>query len=158
MNSELIEITIAEKEAEFAAVKAILLEYGKLRNFDAALGDFEKELDNLPGEFASPAGVLLLAYFQKEPAGIVFLRKIDVGICEMKRLFVLHKFQGNKIGRQLTAQVIEAARKIGYKKMRLDTHPWMKAAQDMYEQFGFKEIPAYRFNPTKGIRFFELEL
>jgi len=42
--------------------------------------------------------------------------------------------------------------------MRLDTHPWMIEAKAIYKLFGFREISAYHFNPTEGIKYFELEL
>ena len=41
----------------------------------------------------------------------------------MKRLFVREDFRGQKIGILLIEKLIEEARKIGYKKMRLDTLP-----------------------------------
>lgn len=129
-----------------------------MRNHDPALGDFEKELGGLPGKYAQPDGALLLAIYKNQPAGCVAFRKFDEGICEMKRMFVKPEFSGLGIGNQLVSEIIFTAKKSGFQKMYLDTHPWMKPAQHLYKKFGFKEIPAYHFNPTKGIRFFELKL
>ena len=42
--------------------------------------------------------------------------------------------------------------------MRLDTVPGMDAAQALYEQLGFREIPPYTLSPVPGVRFLELGL
>ena len=42
--------------------------------------------------------------------------------------------------------------------MRLDTLPTMKAAIGLYKKTGFYEIPAYRFNPIEGTKYFEMAL
>ena len=76
----------------------------------------------------------------------------------MKRLYVRDMYREAKIGQQLVDEIVARARKAGYAKMRLDTHPWMLEAQKLYENVGFKEIAAYNNNPTEGARFFELEL
>ncbi|MDA0196909.1 MAG: GNAT family N-acetyltransferase [Bacteroidetes bacterium] len=138
--------------------RKLLFEYGQKRNFDAALGDYDTELSQLPWKYAIPDGCLMLAYSDDQPVGCVAFRKIGNGICEMKRLYVSEPFLGIGIGSQLIERIIEKARKAGYEVIKLDTHPTMKKARKLYEQFGFKEIPAYNDNPTPGIRFFELKL
>jgi len=115
-------------------------------------------MDGLPGEYAPPDGELLLALYKDQAAGCVALHKISVGVCEMKRLYVPDNFQGKGIGKALVSEVIRIGRDRGYSLMRLDTHPWMAAAKSIYQACGFKEILAYRYNPTPGIRFFELDL
>lgn len=141
-----------------AAARSILRAYAELRGFDAALGDFEAELEALPGKYVPPDGCFLLATWEGEAVGCVAFRKLDEEICEMKRLFVLPAYGGKGIGGTLVAAIIGEARKMGYQKMRLDTHPWMVHAQKLYSRFGFYEIGAYNDNPTPGIRFFEKEL
>jgi carbonic anhydrase len=42
--------------------------------------------------------------------------------------------------------------------MRLDTVPAMKSARALYRALGFRDIPAYRFNPIPGTAFMELRL
>jgi ribosomal protein S18 acetylase RimI-like enzyme len=88
----------------------------------------------------------------------VALRPLQNDICEMKRLFVLPQYQGRGIGRALAGSVIEEARNLGYKRMRLDTVESMQAAQKLYISLGFKTINAYCYNPLDNPSFMELEL
>lgn len=145
--------------SELADVRGLFIAYGKWRNLDAALGDFEAELANLPGKYAqSQRGCLLIAYWKGNPAGCIAYQSLGSEICEMKRLWVKPEFQGNKIGFELVKQILEKGKNAGYKVMRLDTHPRMLRAQGLYRSFGFHEIGRYNDNPTPGISFFERKL
>ncbi len=154
----MIHINKVDSENDIKTIRELLLEYGQMRDFDIALGDYEKELLELPGEYSSPTGSLLIAFYDNNPAGCVALRKIDDDVCEMKRLYVKIKYRGNKIGKALVLEIIKKACQLGYKLMRLDTHPWMKDAELLYRSIGFKEIKAYHFNPIEGVKYFELPL
>ena len=151
-------VKVAESTAQINGVRHLLEEYGELRQHDAALGDYTDELAQLPGKYAAPEGSLLLATWNEQPAGCVAIRKIGEGICEMKRMYVSPGFRKKGVGQALVEGILKEARARNYEIMRLDTHPWMEAAQKLYQSFGFKEVEAYHYNPTPGIRFFELLL
>jgi GNAT superfamily N-acetyltransferase len=154
----MIRISKINSEEDKQIAKDILLEYAEMRNFDAALGDFDKEISEFPGKYSRPTGSFLLIFSDNEPAGCVAIRAIDDEYCEMKRLYVKDKYLGRKIGKALVLGIINEARQKGYKKMRLDTHPWMKEAESLYRSVGFKEIEAYWKHPIDGAKFFELDL
>lgn len=145
-------------EATVAPFQRLLREYAELRNYDAAMGDIEGEINNLLTHYTAPNGAGLLALSGNEAAGCIAFRKINTSICEMKRLFVVPAFYGQHIGKTMCSELISLAKKSGYKQIRLDTHPWMIHAQKLYGELGFVEIERYNNNPTKGIRFFELTL
>ena len=86
-------------------------------------------------------------------AGCVAVRKWRGRDCEMKRLFVRAAFRGSGSGVFLAERAIEWARGAGYTRMVLDTLPSMGSAQRLYERLGFRDIPAYRFNPVPGTRY-----
>lgn len=154
----MIHLRPAIDTSDLQAVRDLLYEYFELRIFDAALGDYKGELAGLPGAYAAPEGSLLLATWQEKPAGCVAFRRLDTSYCEMKRMFVRPILRGKGIGKALFKGILQAAQEADYTYMRLDTHPSMKAAQALYQSYGFVEIDRYNDNPIPGIRFFELKL
>lgn len=104
---------------------------------------FEEELASLPGKYAPPSGVLLLATHQGVAAGCVALRQIDQAACEMKRMFVYPEFHGLGIGRALADAVIEQARTLNYETILLDTSVKQGEAQALYRRCGFRRIGPY---------------
>ncbi|HBB96373.1 MAG TPA: GNAT family N-acetyltransferase [Blastocatellia bacterium] len=144
---------------EIEQARQLFKEYSTWLQIDLCFQGFEQELAELPGDYAPPHGRLLLAYDDGELAGCVALRKIDEGVCEMKRLFVRDRFRGKGLGRSLIEAIISEAKQIGNERMRLDTlPPKMDKAIALYNELGFKEIEPYYNNPVPGAMFMELSL
>jgi len=155
------EVTIgaADGPEDIARSRRLIRDYAGWLAVDLCFQGFEQELASLPGAYAPPAGRLLLARTGGDAIGCVGLRPLEPGICEMKRLWIEPGFAGAGIGRRLAETVIQAARDIGYEKMRLDTLPErMPAAQNLYRSLGFREISPYYDNPLPGVTMLELKL
>jgi len=151
-------IVVAESAEQVEFVRTLLKEYALETEVDLSFQDFASEVANLPGKYSPPEGRLLLAQSEIEWLGCVGLRKIGDGICEMKRLYVRPQFRESGVGRLLATAVINAAAKIGYQAMRLDTLSTMTAAIALYESLGFRRIAPYYHNPYQASVFMELRL
>jgi GNAT superfamily N-acetyltransferase len=148
------ELVAVTDMADLEELRTLFREYAASLPFPLDFQDFARELAELPGVYAPPRGVLLLA----RGAGCVGLRPLDQTTCELKRLYVRPSARGSGLGRRLAEAVIAEGRALGYVRMRLDTVPGMDSAQSLYERLGFEDIPPYRANPIPGARFLELQL
>jgi len=146
--------------ADMDAVRELFREYQAWLGLDLCFQSFEDELATLPGKYAPPRGRLLLAEVDGQLAGAIGLRPMaEEGVCEMKRLYVRDRAKGRGVGRALVDRLVADARAIGYRVMRLDTlQSAMPQANRLYDQFGFREIPAYYNNPVPNVRYMELQL
>jgi putative acetyltransferase len=151
-----LEITMVASGPDIEPVRELFMEYARGLPFNLSFQNFRDELATLPGRYAPPAGRLLLAKCNGDPVGCIALRQIGDGICEMKRLFVRPAVRGRGIGKDLAQAIVEEARRIGYKHMRLDTV--LEPAKSLYRSLGFREIPPYQQVPIEGVVFMELEL
>jgi ribosomal protein S18 acetylase RimI-like enzyme len=154
--SPAIEHAAGPKDVE--AVRTLFLDYQESLGVDLCFQGFDRELAELPGDYAPPEGSLLVARAEDGIVACVALRRLDPQTCEMKRLYVRPTQRGLGLGRALAEAVIAEARRIGYVRMRLDTLPSMTEAAALYERLGFRDIEPYTANPVPGARFLQLEL
>jgi len=142
--------------------RALFEDYRADLGIDLCFQGFADELDQLPGEYAEPAGALLLAFVDGAPAGCCALRPLvnsdHINACEMKRLFVRPAFRGFGLGRLLVDEILSLARLAGYSNMLLDTLSDMEAARALYQEAGFIEVPPYYHNPLPGAHYLKVEL
>ncbi|QPF72008.1 GNAT family N-acetyltransferase [Roseateles sp. DAIF2] len=142
--------------------RAILREYSQSLAVDLGFQNFETELQQLPGDYAPPTGLMLLALVDGAVAGCGAFRPLPdadyPNACEMKRLFVRPAFRRFGLGRTLAQALMDRATQAGYSSMLLDTLDDMEAARGLYESLGFEEVPPFYFNPVPGAHYLKAEL
>ena len=151
-------ISPAATPRDIADVRTLFGEYAALVAEALCFQNFDAELAALPGEYAPPGGVLLIARDGDAPAGCVALRRLDAGTGEMKRMYVREAYRGGGLGRRLAVAIIEEARKRGNVRVLLDTLPKLAPAIALYRDLGFRETAPYLASPTPGAVCFELSI
>ena len=87
-----------------------------------------------------------MAVEKKKVIGMVAYHRHSKSRCEMKRLYVKPKYRENKLGKKLVLEILEYAKKAGYKEMVLDT---------IIKKVGFVEREAYYHNPMDDVLYFK---
>lgn len=157
-----IRLVVPDTAEAIDATRGIFREYADGLGVDLCFQNFEAELAALPGEYAAPAGQLLLALVDGEVAGCGGFRALQdvdhANACEMKRLYVRPAFRRFGLGRRLAEALMDEARRVGYSVMLLDTLDDMEAARELYAALGFVETAPYYFNPIPGAHYLLADL
>jgi putative acetyltransferase len=157
-----LRLTVPRDAAALESTRVLFREYAAALGVDLCFQNFDAELASLPGEYAEPAGHLLLATVDGQLAGCGAFRPLpDVdhaNACEMKRLYVRPAFRRFGLGRLLAQALLDEARRAGYSVMLLDTLDDMEAARGLYASLGFEETAPYYFNPIPGAHYLKVEL
>jgi len=121
----------------------------------------DAELADLRAKYGPPEGKTLLATRDGQVSGGVAYRDLHDGSCEMKRMFVPDRFQGQGTGRLLCHALMATATADGYRLMRLDTGYLNSEALAMYESIGFRVCQPYHQYPQElaaHLRFMDVAL
>ena len=157
-----IRLQAPDSPALLDATRELFREYAEALQVDLCFQGFEAELAVLPGDYAAPQGILLLAFVDDQLAGCGAFRPLPevdyANACEMKRLYVRRAFRRFGLGRLLAQALIDAATQAGYSAMLLDTLDEMEAARGLYAALGFEEVPPYYFNPLPGAHYLKVDL
>jgi ribosomal protein S18 acetylase RimI-like enzyme len=152
-----LDIRRVRSAADWLRARALVETYAAGLGVDLAFQGFEAEVADLARAYARPGGMWLAAR-ARTALGCVGLRRLAEGLGELKRLYVLPAARGGGVGRALVRAALAAARRAGFRAVRLDTLPEMESARALYRTFGFQTTTPYRENPVPGAAFLELVL
>ena len=107
----------------------------------------EKELAGLPGKYAPPDGMFLLARLNGVPVGCGAYYTRSAGVAEIRRMYVRPEARGLSLGRRILSGLVETARDRGVARMILGTFYKLEAAQALYARAGFEICPAFEEVP-----------
>jgi len=123
-------------------------------DYGIKLEESERELrllSDLEGLLAPPAR-LYLAEINDEPVGIGGLKPLAADEAEIKRMYVRPSFRGFGVGRAILQRLIDDARTLGCKTVRLESAAFMHEAHTLYRSFGFVPCPPYAGREFESIR------
>lgn len=97
-----------------------------------------------------PDGRFYLARYQKQVAGVGCLKKLAARVGEIQRMYVPPAYRGKGIGRAMINRLIDDARSLGYRRLRLESLKFLDAAHALYRSIGFRDIEPYADNSMKA--------
>lgn len=101
-----------------------------------------------PDELWAPDGTYLVVFADGTPVAGGGVKGLEPHVAEVKRMFVSEPARGRGHARRLLTALEDAARELGYTRLRLDTGPKQPVARALYERAGYRSIPAYNENPA----------
>lgn len=175
------QIIDAIASARLEDARAMIIEYQQALGVSLCFQNFDNEIDDLAGFYASPGRLYLGVDAQDAAVACVGLRPIELSVnsnkeddihehrdrqrsqvrsehAEIKRLYVQPRARANGLGRRLVQAVLDDARDKGFKSIYLDTLPQLEAAIHLYQQFGFRDTEPYCDNPLPGVRWMSMQL
>ena len=127
-----VDIIRVKTAGQYSAMAGLVMEYVQSLPFQLTFQDYQAEIAALSQTYGPPAGKAFLAFDADEVIGCVGVRRLEDRIAELKRLYVRPAGRGSGAGRGLTVAAVDAARSMGYEKIRLDTIGEMKVALALY--------------------------
>ncbi len=147
-----------ESEEQKEAAGSLIREYLGWLN-DRLRSDYGIEFDveamvqsdpSGPRKFHPPHGRFYLARYRDQIAGVGCLKRLEMGVGEVQRMYVPPAFRGKGVGRAITNRLIDDARSIGYRQLRLESLEFLHAAHSLYRSIGFQEIDPYSDNSMES--------
>lgn len=93
--------------------------------------------------FREAGGVFLIARLDDVPVACGALRPMEDGAVEVKRMYVLDRYRGRGLGRQVLAALEAIAARRGYATIRLETGNQQPEAIGLYQSAGYRATPCY---------------
>lgn len=107
-----------------------------------------RDLDDYQKIYVENGGTFLVMCEGDRIIGTGALKKLEDGVAEIKRLWLLPEHQRRGLGYRMMQALITEARARGYTALRLETSPaYQQRAYDFYHQLGFYDIPRYGDDP-----------
>lgn len=146
-----IDIRALETPEDVLALEPMVLEFFRIvcgflkSDFDVLLPPEEPTSNMMaaPEQFVPPLGRGYVAEADGTLIGMIFLKPLDEGAFEVKRLYLRMDARGQGLGKRLVRHIIDAATDLGARDLYLDSIPSLSAAIALYEAEGFAHTEPY---------------
>ena len=136
------------KQDESTAAKRVIYRvareiFNDTRLLEEAIAFYEsrgelKDMDDIQKNYFENGGVFLVMTENDQIICTGAIRKLEEGICELKRLWLLTEYHGRGLGYRMTQELLSFAREKKYQSIRLETSPvYQKRALEFYKRLGF---------------------
>jgi GNAT superfamily N-acetyltransferase len=94
-------------------------------------------------EVSDGRGAFLVAYLDGRPVGCGAVRRNEPEVAEIKRMYVVPEARGRGIARHVLNELEAEARRLGVRRVVLETGLRQAEALALYRRAGFVEIPLF---------------
>lgn len=124
--------------------KDFLVFYRKTEDYYSKIvGGVSNRAGFVPYNLSESISDVLIAYSDGTAVGCAGLKRYSDADVEIKRVWVEPDCRGKKIAAQIMERVEEKARRMGFKRVILQTRPIMPDAVGLYEKRGYVLIDNY---------------
>ena len=96
-----------------------------------------------PEEIVEGRGGFFIAYADAKPVGCGAIRKLNADTAEIKRMFVVPEARGKGLSKQILSALEQEGRRLGVRRIVLETGDRQIEAVALYERAGFTRIPLF---------------
>jgi len=134
--------------ADHEGVTRELTEYFAFLGEEMDASGIDHDVADWQAQYHGVAGVMLIVV---DPAGRIVgtagVRRLEPSVIELKRMWLRPACRGRGLARRLMDRVLEEARALGGRVLRLDSERRLEAAIRLYRSYGFEDITDYNGNP-----------
>lgn len=137
------EIALEDNEQVAKVIRKVLVDLG-VPKVGTAYAD--KALDAMFENYTAPRSTYFVVVDNDEIIGCAGIAPLDNydgdDVCELQKMYFLEAARGKGIGAKMMETCLKKAQEYKFKKVYLETMPYMEAAQKLYVKSGFKYIDA----------------
>ncbi len=128
------------RNADGPAVKTLV--FGVLREYGLKPdpGCTDADLDDIDGHYFQRGGTFsVLEEADGTIIGSVGIGLVSPRVCELRKMYLSGRCRGRGLGRTLLDHGLAEARRLGFRRVVLETASALKEAIRLYEQYGFQQ-------------------
>ena len=125
--------TNEDREQVANLIFGVLLEFGLTPSPDTT----DADLKDIEKNYLTRGGLFELIENRGGLIGTVGLYPIDGEVCELRKMYLLPQARGTGLGKYILERTVDQARRLGFRKIVLETSSKLEAAIQLYRSFGF---------------------
>jgi putative acetyltransferase len=127
-----------DRERITALVFDVLAEYGLRGDPEST----DADLRDIEGNYLKTGGVFeVIEDGQGNLLGTVGLYPLDAETCELRKMYFVARLRGLGLGKYILERTINEAKRLGFKRVVLETSSKLMAANRLYTKYGFRLVP-----------------
>jgi N-acetylglutamate synthase-like GNAT family acetyltransferase len=130
--------TSADGPAVRALVTRVLAEYG----LTPEPGGVDRDLDDIEAAYHARGGAFQVVESAGQIVGATGLYPMREGVVELRKMYLAPEVRSRGLGRRLLEWALAEARRMGFRRVELETATRLTEALALYRRYGFREVEA----------------